>query len=779
MVPGIGLFRAVTLVVLLSPLGSTEAAVELIKGARPASAGPADRVYVLAGMANEARTLALSEELSSAGARVLHVILPDIIVCDLPKSVDFRSIVSGGGAEMRFANELSGIDRDRFSVTPSTIERRMREARAPRERGPAPIEYRSRDAAIAAVEARERETRWPSPATSSRGGTADRLVHQNSDILAGRILVQVVFPESEANLEDWTDAARDDAFSAVVAAIGSFQDEFRNADITAVYRRVEDAATSYEPITRTSQIAGEKSWVSDVMVHLGYTGTADDYIDMVHQFNNDGRNQYKTDWVFTVFIVNAQRDADHMFAQARIVGWGYIGGPHIVTPYPAGFLGQPGMARLIKREIGHVFWALDEQVSSEHTCGHRSGYLNGDNGNRTTTIDPIAGPLGCRPGVIPDGCIMNSADAYDYGVDSFCKFSAIMLGISDVDNNNVPDAFESAPRVSFSSAAAETLVAPEEPQRADVLPLKFQAISVAVPNRNSRQPPNERLDYAVPVKDVAISVQGSPQVFFPPLDGKADELAEDFEVKLPRLAPGLSTIDITTRNVYGAKSPIQKKSIFLISLEFFNFVVDYERTGLRVNWSMRGETFGASFDLRRRNVETGEDDLVAGGLQPIGPTRNEITPYSGFDKAVVPGIEYEYYVVGKFNLVYKGASTPFEFRSNPVELIGPFARTDMLSLPAPNPFTAETFVSVSIPSTFTQAEGQSYEIRVPTRVSVAVFDVAGRRIKEIFRDNVFENVVTVGWDGTNSRGKPVPLGVYFIKAEAGENTGFKKVLLVR
>ena len=60
-----------------------------------------------------------------------------------------------------------------------------------------------------------------------------------------------------------------------------------------------------------------------------------------------------------------------------------------------------------------------------------------------------------------------------------------------------------------------------------------------------------------------------------------------------------------------------------------------------------------------------------------------------------------------------------------------------------------------------------------------MYDVAGRRVKLLVDDAVFDSVVNVKWDGTNSNGDPVPTGMYFISARVGDVTGSRKVLIIR
>jgi hypothetical protein len=82
----------------------------------------------------------------------------------------------------------------------------------------------------------------------------------------------------------------------------------------------------------------------------------------------------------------------------------------------------------------------------------------------------------------------------------------------------------------------------------------------------------------------------------------------------------------------------------------------------------------------------------------------------------------------------------------------------------PNPFVATTELEVGLPS----AE----------RITVDIYDVAGRRVREFQTDG------TRGWQqitmsGTNESGQLLASGVYFYKIHAGAQTLTRKMLIAR
>jgi flagellar hook assembly protein FlgD len=74
---------------------------------------------------------------------------------------------------------------------------------------------------------------------------------------------------------------------------------------------------------------------------------------------------------------------------------------------------------------------------------------------------------------------------------------------------------------------------------------------------------------------------------------------------------------------------------------------------------------------------------------------------------------------------------------------------------------------------------QQQQAPEPVNLRVGVYDVAGREVRILFDDAIFDMVKNIEWDGNNTKGRRVPSGMYFIKARAGETSDTKKVLVIR
>jgi hypothetical protein len=74
-----------------------------------------------------------------------------------------------------------------------------------------------------------------------------------------------------------------------------------------------------------------------------------------------------------------------------------------------------------------------------------------------------------------------------------------------------------------------------------------------------------------------------------------------------------------------------------------------------------------------------------------------------------------------------------------------------------------------------------YRLNKPGRVTVQVFTLDGNLVKVLVRENqsVKEGYYRVAWDGTNSGGRPVARGMYFIRIVAPDIDEIRKVMVVK
>jgi hypothetical protein len=83
----------------------------------------------------------------------------------------------------------------------------------------------------------------------------------------------------------------------------------------------------------------------------------------------------------------------------------------------------------------------------------------------------------------------------------------------------------------------------------------------------------------------------------------------------------------------------------------------------------------------------------------------------------------------------------------------------------PNPFGSSTMIA--------------YSVAGKEHVKIAAYDIQGREVRTLV-DGVHEpDHYEIGWDATNSRGEPLPSGIYFLRYRAGSHVFSRKAMLIR
>lgn len=83
----------------------------------------------------------------------------------------------------------------------------------------------------------------------------------------------------------------------------------------------------------------------------------------------------------------------------------------------------------------------------------------------------------------------------------------------------------------------------------------------------------------------------------------------------------------------------------------------------------------------------------------------------------------------------------------------------------PNPFNPETRILVSVD--------------VVSWIEVDVYDVAGRRVKQLWRGDVYPGSITIIWNGVRSGGARAAAGVYFIRATGPQSAATARAVLIK
>jgi len=106
-----------------------------------------------------------------------------------------------------------------------------------------------------------------------------------------------------------------------------------------------------------------------------------------------------------------------------------------------------------------------------------------------------------------------------------------------------------------------------------------------------------------------------------------------------------------------------------------------------------------------------------------------------------------------------------EASSAVVSCVGTLSDCLRLSPPFPNPFRAATSLSL-------ESVGSS-------RAQVTVHDLTGRKVAELWEGGLDAERRTMFWSGHDDEGRPLPEGVYFIRAEVDGATLSRSVIRLR
>ncbi len=756
---------------------------------------PVKRIYLSSSSSIEAQLLDLRKKLIERGAQKVNYFVPSLLVFEMPVGRGLEELFSDPDytiiEEGQIGARASKIDVHSPAWVKKCYAVANREPRVDADYSMGEsIDDGFEDVVLVISDSDIERIRASSPHDFGVEGLKD--FRRNSEFMIGDILVQLIFPESngvlDENTEDWSDAELSSAASGAVAAMLSFQQKFAYIPIHMVFRTFDRVPTRYEPIYHNMN--DDYLWVTDAMVSLGVMEGED--AGAVHVFNSAAKRRYGTDWVFTAFTANSENSPLHRFRGAGYTAYAYLGGPYLVMPYPAGEnpfdIDETLLySQIFQHEVGHIFWATDEYPSALGRCDGYSGYLNVRNLNKRW-YDDFDGSIRSCQEVVP--CLMDRAkEDLDRPI---CGYTAGQMGLVLASGTSIPKIFNSAPIIKFAHADVETVEANE-------FTIRLKAISTAVPNRNPVHEKEERIDYAAPLKDAIFNIDGAGEVKILPDDGKWDEVEEDLTIRLISLRPGLTRVGVSARNSFGVSSPFFIKKIFNTGLYFAQFVVDEHEDGINFGWKVVGETFDAVFDLHRIDPGPAQQDRII--VQDIAPTdriNEQFLGFSYFDRDVIPGEKYRYYVVGTFTLERDGILRIYTSSSNIIEATAmiPIGKGDIVSHPAPNPFNpanGKLAISIDVPKSFVSEQGGMSPMggypnvtdtdpimgEIETKVDVDIYDVLGHRIKKLHSQRAYSGVITIKWDGTDDRNKKISNGVYFIKVQAGSITDVRKVLILR
>lgn len=185
-----------------------------------------------------------------------------------------------------------------------------------------------------------------------------------------------------------------------------------------------------------------------------------------------------------------------------------------------------------------------------------------------------------------------------------------------------------------------------------------------------------------------------------------------------------------------------------------DFLATMTGDGLELKWRTAEETENVGFEVYRRPA--GEPDAAE------RPLNDDLIPatidgrYRFVDWSARPGFEYDYRLAAIGRSGERTWHGPFRVRvadpARPAALwLGP---------PTPNPSDGTAIIGYALPE--------------PGPLRLAIFDLAGRRVRTIVDRSLHEaGWFRASWNGSDDAGRPVGAGVYFYRltSAAGSRTG--------
>jgi len=269
-----------------------------------------------------------------------------------------------------------------------------------------------------------------------------------ANFMVGRAAVCVIFPESRGNDENWTDLAKQSAFSRVVQGLDWWceQAEQRNVSLAFVYEIHWEIPVNFEPAKDPAPIFSAAGcipysrwdWVDEIQHSLGYSSDWDG----AFAHCNDLRQTYSCNWAFDLHIANAEYEPGHVFYGMGRPGyanpytrWDYVRCKHyqerptpsVAVAYSSAY--SEVFWGFVAHKTGHVFGGVDEYEQDGGQCNSGGcddlwGYLQIKNGNCVSCNQHSA------------GCMMK-----DYSA-SLCDSTLGHLGWRDSDGDGVSDAIQ-------------------------------------------------------------------------------------------------------------------------------------------------------------------------------------------------------------------------------------------------------------------------------------------------------------------------------------------------
>ncbi|MEM7248376.1 MAG: PPC domain-containing protein [Acidobacteriota bacterium] len=492
-------------------VGHALASSDTRRALRVVSDGPADLA-------------AVAKRLESHGARIRHLVAPDLLLGDISDAA--LSAVRDSGVTLDLV--ASPTSASPSPASPGAVSSADRLGQLyfqglPTTGGDRPEPPPLRGDAL-----------LPDPRDGLRphsGGSCRR----SGRVLIGRVAIGIVMLESDGTLdadtEDWTNddpaypgMPRPDLVTAeIIEGMDALVSQFPEAGLSFAYDP-NVVSIPYEAINRG---AGERwQWGGAAMDTLGFSGFGG-----VNAYVEELKERFDADSGTVAFILDSLNDDDG-YPSSGNFAYAILNGNYLVMTYDNNGWRIDGMDVVMAHEVGHNYGALDEYRSAGNSCSHLSGFLRVKNGNN----DSAAGDSACESAV---NCFMRANRTLNA-----CSFTAHQLGIRDTDGDGILDPLDAPPDSTLDGAAFQV----------------FETDAPSFTGTVSSFPDESEIEHARPAafNDVTAAeyrVDGGAWMALAASDGDFGDTCETVDIALSGLSEGLHLLELRGTNDLGLVEP--------------------------------------------------------------------------------------------------------------------------------------------------------------------------------------------------------------------------------
>ena len=336
--------------------------------------------------------------------------------------------------------------------------------------------------------------------------------------MAGSVVVGIWLLEAAGSEYDWSDAEEAQSVGGVMAGMDTWvRKGGPGANLTFLFD-VHLAPVSGVPILEDDP----GRWVSEALAQAGFPGPPNlpfpPAWNQAITYNNWARDQFRTNWCFSMFILDSDPNVDSGQLPGGGAAWAYIGGPYVYmsrySTWAANAYAYYGAIPM--HEVGHIFYATDEYDARVD----RSGYLYAEEN-----------PL--HP-----GCIMDQSDS-----SRVCAPTRNQLGWRDLDQDGIIEVLDTPPTISINPATIS----------GQALTWSGSAAVTIVPTQNPYFVHSVTIDR---IDRVELRVDAGPWSVATPADGAWDGYTEDFGWITPTICAGTHVLQARAHTIAGNWSEV-------------------------------------------------------------------------------------------------------------------------------------------------------------------------------------------------------------------------------